>query len=181
MADYLATPEILARLSAERDALVERLSKIPVALQNERPSPERWSIAEVLEHLVRIETGLTKLFMMKGQAPPPDDVPAPAPEASSTPALGMRIRDRSQKIEAPERVRPAGALSAESALEQLQAVRAGLLSAFASADTVALDRVTHPHPVFGPLTLRSWMALTSDHEARHAAQISEIADQLNAR
>src|SRR6476646_8874414 len=152
MADYLATPEILARLSAERDALVERLAKIPVALQNERPSPERWSIAEVLEHLVRIETGITKLFMLKGQAPPPDDVPAPAPEASSTPALGKRIRDRSQKIEAPERVRPAGALSADGALTQLQAARAGLLAAFASADAHALDRVTHPHPVFGPLT-----------------------------
>lgn len=181
MADYLATSEILARLSAERDALVERLATIPVALQNERPSPERWSIAEVLEHLVRIETGLTKLFMIKGQTPPPDDVPAPAPEASSTPALGKRIRDRSQKIEAPERVRPAGTLSAESALAQLHASRAALLGAFASADTVALDRVTHPHPVFGPLTLRSWMALTSDHEARHAAQIGEIADQLKAR
>ena len=181
MADYLATSEILARLSAERAALVQRLAKIPVALQNERPSPERWSIAEVLEHLVRIETGLTKLFMIKGQAPPPDDLPAPAPEASGTPALGKRIRDRSQKIEAPERVRPAGALSAESALAQLQAARAGLLSAFASANADALDRVTHPHPVFGPLTLRSWMALTSDHEARHAAQIGEIAEHLGTR
>ena len=181
MADYLDTPEILARLTAERDALVARLAKIPVALQNERPAPERWSIAEVLEHLVRIETGLTKLFMIKGQAPPPDDVPAPAAEASSTPALGRRIRDRSQRIEAPERVRPAGSLSADSALTQLQAARAGLLSAFASANADALDRVTHPHPVFGPLTLRSWMALTSDHEARHAAQIGEIAEQLNAR
>lgn len=181
MADYLATSEILARLSAERDALVERLAKIPAALQNERPSPERWSIAEVLEHLVRIETGVAKLFMMKGQTPPPDDVPVPAPEASSTPALGKRIRDRSQRIEAPERVRPAGTLSAESALTQLQAARAGLLSAFASANADALDRVTHAHPVFGPLTLRSWMALTSDHEARHAAQIDEIAGALRAR
>lgn len=181
MADYLATSEILARLGAERDALVARLAKIPAAIQNERPSPERWSIAEVLEHLVRIETGLTKLFMIKGQTPPSDDVPAPPPEASSTPALGQRIRDRSQRIEAPERVRPEGTLSADSALTQLQAARVGLLSAFASADVTALDRVTHPHPVFGPLTLRSWMALTSDHEARHAAQIGEIADQLTAR
>ena len=181
MTEYLATSEILARLTAERDALLERLSNIPVALQNQRPAPERWSIAEVLEHLVRIETGLTKLFMLKGQTPPGADVPAPPPEAHSTPTLGVRIRDRSQRIEAPDRVRPAGSLSADSALTQLQAARAGLLGAFASADTVALDRVTHPHPVFGPLTLRSWMALTSDHEARHAAQIGEIADQLNAR
>jgi len=181
MADYLATPEILARLTAERDALIARLAKIPVALQNERPSPERWSIAEVLEHLVRIETGLTKLFVIKGQAPPGADVPAAPPEAQSTPQLGVRIRDRSQRIEAPERVRPAGGLSADGALTQLQAARAGLLSAFASANADALDRVTHAHPVFGPLTLRSWMALTSDHEARHAAQIGEIADQLKAR
>lgn len=181
MADYLATSEILARLSAERDALVERLAKIPAATQNERPAPDRWSIAEVLEHLVRIETGLTKLFVIKGQAPPGADVPPAPPEAHGTPQLGVRIRDRSQRIEAPERVRPAGTLSAERALAQLQAARTALLSAFASADADALDRVTHAHPVFGPLTLRSWMALTSDHEARHAAQIDEIAGELRAR
>ena len=78
-------------------------------------------------------------------------------------------------------MRPAGTLSAESALTQLLAARAELLAAFASANADALDRVTHPHPVFGPLTLRSWMALTADHEARHAAQIDEIAGALRGR
>lgn len=180
MSDYLSTEQILARLSAERAGLVARLERIPAARQNVRPTPERWSVAEVLEHLVRLEMGLTKLLALKGQAPPAADVPAPPADALGTPQFGALVRDRSKPLEAPERVRPEGKLSAEEALARLQAARAALLEAFASADAEALDRQTHVHPFFGPLTLRSWMALAADHEARHAAQIGEIADQLSA-
>jgi prephenate dehydrogenase len=95
-----------------------------------------------------------------------------------SPALGQLVRDRSKHIEAPERVLPAGALTADEALPHLQSGRAGMLEAFRTANPDALDQVTHPHPIFGPLTLRSWVALAADHEARHAEQISEIAEQL---
>jgi hypothetical protein len=43
-----------------------------------------------------------------------------------------------------------------------------------------LDRVTHPHPVFGLLTLRSWVAFSADHEARHSDQIADVAQRLGA-
>ena len=181
MSDYLATTSILERLERERAALVSRLAHIPTVIQAQRPSPGRWSIAEVLEHLVRIETGVTKLLALKGQAPPSPDAPAPPAEAHGTPDFGARVRNRAERIEAPERVRPAGTQSAEEALAQLQLVRVGLLNAFATANPAALDTMTHAHPVFGPLTLRSWVSLPADHEARHAAQIGEIAEQLGVR
>jgi hypothetical protein len=111
---------------------------------------------------------------MKGHAPPPPDAPAPGPEAVLTPGLAARVRDRSWRIEAPERVRPAGGLAPDEALRQLAAARERLLAAYAAADRDALDRMTHPHPVIGALTLRSWVALTADHEARHVAQVAEI-------
>ncbi|HUQ47727.1 MAG TPA: DinB family protein [Gemmatimonadaceae bacterium] len=179
MDDYLSTPNILARLQAEREGLVLRLSGIPTASRNRRPSPNRWSVAEVLEHLVRLETGLTKLLTLRGQQPPAPETPAPGESSRMTPALGRLVRDRSKHIEAPERVLPAGAMTADEALPQLQSARGGMLAAFATANADALDQLTHPHPVFGPLTLRSWVALAADHEARHAEQISEIAEQLS--
>lgn len=178
MTDYLATDQILGRLEQERTSLVTLLARIPQELQNQRPAPDRWSIAEILEHLVSLEIGVTKLLGIKGQAAPAAEVPPPPPEASGTPRLGALVRDRSRKIEAPERVRPAGTLSADEAFSRLQAVRAGMLAAFATANAEALDKQTHVHPFFGQLTLRSWVALAADHEARHVAQIAEVAEQL---
>lgn len=177
---YLSTPNILERLQTEREGLVSRLEQVPAEYRNRRPSPARWSIAEVLEHLTRLETGLTKLLTLRGQQPPPSDTPAPDESSKMTPALGTLVRDRSKHIEAPERVLPAGELTADEALPHLQSARLGMLAAFGTANSDALDQLTHPHPIFGPLTLRSWVALAADHEARHAEQISEIAEQLRA-
>lgn len=178
--DFLSTPGILGRLETEREGLLSRLERIPAEARNRRPAPERWSIAEVLEHLTSLETGLTKLLTLRGQQPPPPDTPAPRDSNMMSPALAQLVRDRSKHIEAPERVLPAGALTADEALPHLQSARAGMLAAFGTANSEALDRLTHPHPLFGPLTLRSWVALAADHEARHAEQISEIADQLRS-
>ena len=180
MSQYLSDAGIRERLDAERRALLARIEGVPAERLATRPAPDRWSVAEVLEHLARIETGVTKLLAMKGLAPPPADAPAPGPRAILTPEIGARVRDRSWRIEAPERVRPVGGIEPAEALRQLTAARERLLAAYATANPEALDRMTHPHPVIGPLTLRSWVALTADHEARHAAQVAEIVEQVGA-
>ena len=181
MNDYISTPLILERLRVERDALVARVEGIPADLRDRRPGPNRWSIAEVLEHLTRVEIGVTKLLTLRGQDAPPPGSATPDDLNLFTPAIANLIRDRSKRIEAPERVQPVGALSAQAALAHLKTTRAGMLAAFLSANVDALDQLTHPHPAFGPLSLRSWVALAADHEARHAEQIGEIAEQLRAQ
>lgn len=178
MDEHLATPNILERMQKERDALVARVQGVSADLRDKRPDPASWSIAEVLEHLMRVEIGVTKLVTLRGQDAPPADAPAPDSSSFLTPEVSAIARDRSRGIEAPERVRPSGTLSSQDALAQLAGTRAGLLSAFSSANLDALDRLTHPHPVFGPLTLRSWVAFSADHEARHSDQIADIAERL---
>jgi uncharacterized damage-inducible protein DinB len=178
--EYLSDASIRERLEAERQRLRERLAAIPAELQGRRPSADRWSIAEVVEHLARIEGGVTKMLSHFGAAAPAGDVAPPAMTAHATPELGRRVRHRGTRIEAPERVRPGGGLDGATALAQLESARQALLAAFAAANRDALDVHTWPHPVFGPLTLRSWVSFTADHEARHSAQIAEIAEQLGA-
>ncbi len=178
MSAYLATDAIQQRLRDQREALKAQLAGIPPQLHDRRPGEGRWSIAEVLEHLARLESGVVRLLQLKGQLPAGATPDQPPQESEGTPGLGLRVRDRTRPIEAPERVRPTGTLSAKSALAQLELARASVLDAFAAADPVALDRQTHPHPIFGELTLRSWVALIADHEARHTAQIAEIAEQF---
>ena len=176
--DYLSDESIRERLATERRLLRERIASTPAELHARRPSPARWSIAEVVEHLARIEGGVTKMLRHFGATAPGADVPRPAAVARATPELGRRIRNRGTRIEAPERVQPGGSLDLPAALAQLEAAREAMLDAFAAADRESLDVYTYPHPVFGPLTLRSWVSVTADHEARHSAQIEEIARQL---
>lgn len=178
--EYLSDDRIRERLAAERRLLRERVAGIPADVAARRPAPDRWSVAEVLEHLARIESGVTRMLTHFGAAAPPPGTPSPAAEAHATARLGERVRDRGTKIEAPERVRPAGVLDPAAAFAQLEAAREAMLAAFAAANRDALDAFTYPHPLIGPLTLRSWVSITADHEARHSAQIVEIAEQLGA-
>jgi hypothetical protein len=64
-----------------------------------------------------------------------------------------------------------------SALRQAHAAFRALLS---DADGLALSAVTYDHPFFGRLNVYQWAELMAGHEARHADQIREIAEQLRA-
>lgn len=57
----------------------------------------------------------------------------------------------------------------------LEAARADLRAAVASADGLALEAVRAPHPVFGDLNLYQWIVFVAAHEERHAGQIREMA------
>ena len=88
------------------------------------------------------------------------------------------MRERTTKVEAPERVRPAAGLTPDDALAQLHASRAAVLEAFTAADPAVLDGVIVPHPFIGPLTLRAWMELIAHHDARHADQMTALRHAL---
>ena len=168
---------MLALLARERAAFLAEVARVPLARQAERPAPDRWSVAEVVEHVARIDTGVAKLLAFRAAQPLPA-APDALAGAQLTPDKAARVRDRSQRIEAPERVRPTGTLSPEAALEQLAAARSALTAAYRVADPAVLDGMVHPHPLpaIGPLTLRAWVELAAHHDARHAEQVGELAD-----
>src|SRR5258707_13464574 len=56
--------EVLNYLDSERAELFEAVELIPTELRDQPPGPDRWSVAQVLQHLViiekRIGMGMTK-------------------------------------------------------------------------------------------------------------------------
>jgi hypothetical protein len=170
-----AHSETLALLDAERAALLAHVNRVDEQARSRRPAPDRWSVAEVLEHLATVERGIAKLITLRGrEKPSPDASPATSLDESRIAIL----RGREKRIEAPERVRPTGTVNAADALRALEEQRGKLRAAFLEADPVSLDGCTHAHPVLGTLTLRDWIHFVAHHEARHAEQIAEIADAL---
>ena len=170
-----STDDLLALLDHERAAFMAQVERVPGARQAQRPTPERWSVVEIVEHVVRIDLGVAKILALKG-AEPLTATSEQLAAARMTPERIGWVRSREQRVEAPERVRPTGTLSPEAALAQLASARTALKAAYLAADAAVLDGAVHPHPLIGPVTLRGWIVLTAHHDARHAQQVAELAD-----
>ena len=174
--------EVFDYLDAERSDLHQAIELVPAELRDRQPGPDRWSVAQVLQHLVivekRIGMGMTKWVA---------DAKAGGlrPEVKTSSVLMSLdlavIADRSRRRNAPEEVRPSGELDAASGLAALEQTRAALRAAVIPADGLALGEVIQPHPVLGPINVYQWLLFVGSHEVRHTGQVCEIAAELNAQ
>jgi len=171
----LGLDPLLSLLDSERARFLAEVARVPAARVDVRPVADRWSVAEIVEHVARIDRGIEKLITMRNAEPRPA-TPGELAQAELTPEKVALVRDRTARIEAPERVRPSGSLTLGAALEQLTAARDALKAAYVAADDEVLDSNVHPHPILGFLTLRAWMQLVAHHDWRHGQQVAEIAD-----
>ena len=173
--------EVINYLDRERAALREAVERVPPELRDKQPGPDRWSVAQVLQHLGIIERrvglGMAKWVTEARKS-------SLGPETDTSPVIDTLPRqliiDRSQPRTAPEEVRPSGDIDAKSAWAELERLRETLRSAFLAGDGLALSTVVQPHPILGPINLYQWLLFVGSHEERHTAQINEIAEQLNA-
>lgn len=174
-----ATPDsplraIRARLEADRAALRAAVDRVPPALRGRRVAPDRWSVAEVLEHLAAVEERTIAALAPLLDAAPPRAADAPAPRTLDRAVL----RDRARRLDAPGPLQPAGARDADAAWAALERSRAALHAALDSAEGRDLAAIGRQHPALGPLDGYQWIEAIGGHEERHAAQIDEIADAL---
>ncbi len=171
----------LAALAVElehaRRELLEAAHDIPRAARASRPAPDRWSAAEVLEHLVKVEDQSGRLFSVgarqlreSGAQAETDDDARPIIEGFAR----FRVDTRLRVIDAPATVAPGADASFDAAIEALSATRARLLQSMQKASGLALSTASAPHPRLGPLTLYEWLLMIARHEQRHAGQLREI-------
>lgn len=172
--------EVLADLDTHRAALERAVHAAPAELRERRPAPDRWSVAEVLGHLVLVGgqiTGLLRSVIDSARAAGLGAEQETSPVVSTLDV--SRILDRSRPVVASGASQPRAGVSvseAEAALiQQRKALRAVLLS----ADGLALAEVSAPNPVLGPLNVYQWVLFLGAHEARHTAQIDEIGAALS--
>jgi hypothetical protein len=167
---------MVSHLDRERSALLSAVNSIPADARERRPGPDRWSVAEILEHLSMVERRITALITKvvagaraRGLASERDA----SPVMPSVPV--QMLVDRSRTLTASEAVTPTGDLGVVAAMGALEAAREELRAVIVAIDGLALGDVVHPHPVLGPINIYQWIGFIGSHEARHAAQIREIA------
>jgi hypothetical protein len=174
------TQELLHHLDTQHARLRRAFESVPRERRERKPSPDRWSVAEVIEHLSIVEARIGRVFTTK--LTEARATGAVVPERDQSPVVGTidmdRVLDRSRRITAAEAALPSGKLDADAAWSVLETARTTLRDSVVSADGLALGEIVHPHPVLGPINLYQWIAFVGGHEARHAAQVMELRDLL---
>jgi hypothetical protein len=173
------TSELLRHLDLQHERLRAAVGSVPRERRETKPSPDRWSVAEVIEHLSIVERRIGRVFSSKLAEARQGGLGA---ERDRTPVVGTidmdRVLDRTRRITASEAAQPSGELDADAAWAALEEAREALCAAVRDSDGLALGEVVQPHPVLGPINLYQWIAFVGGHEARHAAQVMELGELL---
>ena len=173
--------ELAEYADAQRVALLAAADAVPAERWTTAPAPGAWTVAELLEHLYKVEHSCARVIAKTAAAAREAGHPAEVATSSKLHTLEDRgLLDRTTKIVAPDRVAPTGTLSAAEARAAVERSRAELHAAIAEADGLALETVRATHARFGEINLYQWILFVGQHEARHVQQMTEIANQLGA-
>jgi len=163
---------VLQQLAASEARLLELVHGLTPEQWNFRESPERWSIAEILEHLVVFEKFINEIIAKVMAAPAEPEKKAVA--AQKEPLVLGLANSRSTKLNAREVVRPTGRWPNTAELIAELSSRRAQTVAFAVASKADLRDHFFPHIAFGDLDCYQWLMVIGQHMARHAQQIEEV-------
>lgn len=166
----------IAELEDSRRRLFEAIDGVTEEEWGRRPAEDRWSIAECVEHVGAAELPLERLFAAGAREQPTEEERRRIRRNDDY--VRNFLRDRSQKGEAPERIRPRGRFATrEEAIETFEQRRAANI-AWVRATTEPLRDRFGQHPFAGVIDGYQWLLFLSAHCDRHAAQIEEIRKNL---
>jgi hypothetical protein len=163
---------VLNQLASSEARLLELVEGLTPQQWRFREKPDRWSIAEIVEHVILFENFITKAITnaMGAEAEPGKRASAAGKESA---VLGL-ANSRSTRIMAREPVRPVGKWPDPTVLVgELRQIRARTL-AFAAETQADLRNHFFPHLTLGDLDCFQWLVVLAQHASRHALQIEEI-------
>lgn len=164
-------PARLQLIETKRIRLQQRLSTLEPHVMTTRPRPDKWSIVEIVEHLVLSER------VVFG---PPDALEQRTPRARS-------LRNRALywvvmcilRFDIPVKVPsaallPEGTRSVGYLWEQWEASHAALRRWVEASDTRVRQHALFSHPVAGPMTMADTLRMLDVHLDRHIRQIDGL-------
>ena len=177
--DFRSVPEIYEHIDRTRARLTAAVEDLSDEQQTFSPASERWSVAELVEHLSIVEESVASLLeRLLGKAEE-SSADASAPDTFEPVSIEEFVeRTRSVKLEAPERIRPTGTLPVADSLARLKASRAALHALRPRIERADGRAIRFPHPAWGPLDLYQWLLFVGAHEDRHLAQIEALKEAM---
>jgi hypothetical protein len=161
----------MSALHASRKLFLDAVAGLSDAQLSFKPAPEKWSIAEIAEHVA-----LSEQFIFQASEAA---VKSPARETMADPGktdekILAAVPDRTVKVTAPEPLRPQNRF--KSTAEAVAAFKSSLDAhiEYLSETQGALRAHLLKNPMMGDLDAYQWILLMSAHTERHVTQILEV-------
>ncbi len=174
-----ASPEdkekALKYLESTKKKVLEATHGLSDAQWNFKPAPDKWSVAEVAEHIAAAEDllrGLTVDTVMKAPAEPGRDF------AKVDAGIIAGVPDRTQKFQAPEPLKPTNRFgSPDGSIKHFLESRAKTEEFLKT--TSDLRGHVADSPVGGKWDAYEYILLIAAHSERHTKQIEEVKANPN--
>jgi hypothetical protein len=165
---------LVQHLTTTRDHVLAESAKLTDAQWTFKFAPDRWSVGEVVQHLVLAEQFLFATQQKLLTAPP-----ATAEQLAAAKGKEEMIRkvipDRTNKAQAPEPLQPAAATKVGGQAETVATFRDRRTKTIDYATTTKDDlRGRVGDSPLGPLDGYQWLVFIAAHSERHLAQIREV-------
>jgi uncharacterized damage-inducible protein DinB len=157
-------------LEQTRDAVAAAVKGLSDAQMKFKSAPDRWSVAETLEHIAKAEDFIFQNVtdqVMKAPAGPADRDTAKIDAM----VLAM-IPDRSHKAQAPPPLVPTSSWTPAESLNHFLKSRAKTIAFLES--TPDLREHAADSPLGQPLDAYEWLLFIGAHSERHTKQILEV-------
>jgi uncharacterized damage-inducible protein DinB len=165
-------------LEATRQKVLDSVKDLTDAQWKYKPSPDRWSAAEVAEHIAVSEGtlfGLVTNQVMKTPAAPEKKAAAKGKDE----VIRNSLTNRTVKAQAPEMLKPTNRFATRE--ETIKAFLASREKTIEYVKTTQDDLRGHflAHPFFKDMDGYQWLLLISGHSERHSLQILEVRADPN--
>jgi DinB superfamily len=163
--------EMIEKADARFTASVSGLTE---PQENFRPAPDRWTIAENVEHISIVNSGFLRLTYKLLKQAEAD----PKPAIADLELLLITMTDEGEvkpgKLSAPEIVLPQGGVRVADAVAKNRSVIDEIFNLRSRLELVDLSEQTWRHSALGELNLYQWLLLLGEHEERHRLQIEMV-------
>jgi hypothetical protein len=157
-------------LKKTRDGVEAAVKGLSDAQFKYKAAPERWSVAETLEHIAKSEDLMFQNVAQQVMKSPAG--PAGRDTAKLDGMVLMLVPDRSRKAEAPAPLVPTSAWSPAETLEHFLQARAKTIAYL--ENTQGLRDHATDSPLGQPLDGYEWLLFIAAHSERHTKQMLEV-------
>src|SRR6516164_8658491 len=163
-------------LEKTRDGVFAATKGLSEAQWNFKPAPDRWSVAEVTEHIAAAEDLLMKRLQDEAMKAPPR---SGSEDVKAIDAFVLQaIPDRSHKAQAPEPLKPNNRFgSPKDSLKHFTDSRAKTIAFLKKTND--LRQHATDSPLGKKLDAYEWLLFIAAHSERHTKQIDEVKADPN--
>jgi len=164
---------LLKAYEANTASFIELINQFPDSYFNSKPDATTWSAAENVDHIIRSEFGVERLFKSETKYDPERNIDEKIEE------ITHRFKDRSKKLQAFGVVLPSEGEKSKSELTRKFIHSRKQVTELIKTQDLEEICMKFEHPLFGYMTRKEWIHFNIVHAERHADQINELKEHLN--